>query len=360
VKISQRTKLICAAGLIPLVFLLAFGFGGIVWFNFGNPQNTCAVCHEEASHVHSWQNSFHRDLHCRNCHGSSLTLNIHALTEHANRIVQHFRPAPAEETRHLTEAGVLALQQACRKCHPRSFADWQASRHAVTYKDIFLDPKHNQMEQMAAECLRCHGMFYDHHIEDLVTPLSRKGPWKLKDPAKEFQPVIPCLACHQVHATAPGFHPSQLFIRHEQASISADQLPITPITHNGEPVKVSSDPAQRLCTQCHAPNALRQLGSEDDRTPFGVHEGLSCLDCHSSHSNSAKASCATCHPTNSHCGLDVEKMDTTFFSPTSKHNIHFVTCGDCHNGQRPVKGKSTTSLPTPLHNKSGSDSLPAD
>jgi len=252
--------------------------------------------------------------------------------------VQHFKPAAADESLHLSEAQVLTLQEACRNCHPRSFADWQSSRHAVTYPAIFLDPKHNKMEQMAPECLRCHGMFYDGHIEDLVTPLSTTGPWKLKDPAKATQPVIPCLACHQVHATVPGFQPVQLFVRREQTSFAANLLPITPITRNGEPVKVSSDPRQRLCTQCHAPNAFRQLGSEDDRTPFGVHEGLSCLDCHNSHSNSAKASCATCHPADSHCGIDVEKMDTTYFSASSKHNIHFVTCGDCHNGQRPVKG----------------------
>ncbi len=103
------------------------------------------------------------------------------------------------------------------------------------------------------------------------------------------------------------------------------------------PVKVSPDPRQRLCEQCHAPNAFRQLGSADDRTPSGVHEGLSCLDCHRSHSNSAQASCAACHPTDSHCGLEVEKMDTTFRSVDSKHNIHFVACGDCHNGRRPAK-----------------------
>lgn len=336
-KVTRRIKLVFVAGLIPMVFVLAFGFGGMVWFNYGNPQNTCATCHEESSHVKSWQNSFHRDLHCRNCHGSSLTLDVHALTEHANRIVQHFKPAAAYATVRLSEAQVLKLQEACRNCHPRSFADWQSSRHAVSYPAIFLDPKHNQMEQMAPECLRCHGMFYDGHIDDLVTPLNTKGPWTLKDPAKVGQPVIPCLACHQVHSAVPAFHPAQLYVRREQTSISADRLPITPITRNGELVKISPDPRQRLCTQCHAPNAFRQLGSQDDRTPFGVHEGLSCLDCHASHSNSAKASCATCHPSNSHCGLDVEKMDTTFLSTGSKHNIHFVACGDCHNGQRPVK-----------------------
>ena len=337
---NPRYKIVIAAVAVPVIFVLAFGFGGMLWFNYGNPQNTCATCHEESSHVKSWQSSFHRDLHCRNCHGGSLTLDIHALREHANRLVQHFHPAAPDEALHLSEAQVLTLQEACRKCHPRSFADWQSSRHAVTYPAIFLDPKHNQMEQMAPECLRCHGMFFDGHIEDLVTPLSTKGPWSLKDPAKASQPVIPCLACHQVHTSAQAFQPVQLFVRREQNSIAAAQLPITPITRNGEPVKLSPDPRQRLCTQCHAPNAFRQLGSADDRTPFGVHEGLSCLDCHASHSNSAKASCATCHPSNSHCGLDVEKMDTTYLSTASKHNIHFVGCGDCHNGQRPTKGKS--------------------
>jgi hypothetical protein len=32
----------------------------------------------------------------------------------------------------------------------------------------------------------------------------------------------------------------------------------------------------------------------------------------------------------SHCGIDVEKMDTTFVSASSPHNIHWVKCADCH------------------------------
>jgi hypothetical protein len=34
----------------------------------------------------------------------------------------------------------------------------------------------------------------------------------------------------------------------------------------------------------------------------------------------------------SNCRLDVEKMDTTFASKTSKHDIHRVKCADCHDG----------------------------
>ncbi len=92
----------------------------------------------------------------------------------------------------------------------------------------------------------------------------------------------------------------------------------------------SPDPRQALCYQCHAPLAGGLVGSGDDRTPVGVHEGLSCLACHLKHGQQTRASCANCHPRLSNCGLDVEKMDTTFLSTASGHNIHFVKCADCH------------------------------
>ena len=236
----------------------------------------------------------------------------------------------------LLAASVGALHEACRKCHPQSFADWQGSRHSATYARIFLDPKHNQTEQLAPDCLRCHGMFFEGNIEDLVTPVSNTGPWSLKDPTKAGQPAIPCLACHQIHSPAAGFRSAQLYVRREKTAFADDVLPITPLLRGDVAVRTTSDPRQRLCIQCHAPNAFRQLGSADDRTPSGVHEGLSCLDCHRSHSNSAKASCATCHPSDSHCRLNVETMDTTFRDSASKHNIHTVACGDCHQGKRPA------------------------
>jgi hypothetical protein len=319
--LSRRLKLVCFSALFPCLFLLASGVGSLAWFHFGNPTNTCASCHEMTGVHSAWSVSSHRTLHCRNCHGGSLTLDVHALRAHVRRVAQHFSRSPEKPIR-LTERDVLTLQEACRSCHPQSFADWQSGT-----------------QQLASDCLRCHGMFFDGYIEDLVTPISTTGPWAFKDAAKANQPAIPCLACHQVHSQAAAFQSVALYVRHEQTSFSADLLPITPLVQDGHPAKVSTDPRQRLCTQCHAPNALRQLGSDEDRTPGGVHEGLSCLDCHTSHSNSAKASCATCHPSDSHCGLDVEKMDTSFLSPTSKHNIHFVACGDCHNGQRPAKRK---------------------
>jgi hypothetical protein len=40
--------------------------------------------------------------------------------------------------------------------------------------------------------------------------------------------------------------------------------------------------------QCHSPNSKREVGTEDDKTPVGMYEGMSCLDCHNPHSNGLK------------------------------------------------------------------------
>jgi hypothetical protein len=102
-------------------------------------------------------------------------------------------------------------------------------------------------------------------------------------------------------------------------------------------VRMSPDRRQALCYQCHAPVASDQAGSGDDRTAVGVHEGLSCLACHFKHGQSARASCANCHPRLSNCGLNVETMDTTFKDTKSAHNIHSVKCADCHTKGVPQK-----------------------
>ena len=334
--VTRRFKVICAAGLFACVFLSAYCVGSLAWFHYGNPTYTCASCHEMTG-VHSvWSVSSHHALRCRECHGGSLTLDVHALRTHLNRVVQHFWPSMDRPIR-LRDRDVLALQEACRTCHQQTYADWQSSGHSAPYARLFLNASHNGKQQLAPDCLRCHGMFYDGDIEDLVTPISTTGPWAFKDSAMASQPAIPCMACHQIHTPAAAHRSVALYFRHEGASFPADLLPVTPLTQGDHAVKLSPDSRQRLCMQCHAPASFRQSGSAEDRTPTGVHEGLSCLDCHYSHSGSAKASCAACHPANSHCGLDVEKMDTTFFSASSKHNIHFVACGDCHGGKRPAR-----------------------
>jgi len=81
-----------------------------------------------------------------------------------------------------------------------------------------------------------------------------------------------------------------------------------------------------------------------------VHEGISCVACHLGHNVNARASCKTCHPKMSNCGLDVEKMDTTFASAASAHNIHWVKCEDCHQHGIP---KVKTPAPATSAKKNG-------
>jgi hypothetical protein len=121
-----------------------------------------------------------------------------------------------------------------------------------------------------------------------------------------------------------------LFDRKSQLHHSGEDV-IMPQFYDGlRTVKMSSDPRQNLCIQCHAPDPFHQVGTGDDRTPTGVHEGFSCLACHKPHSGDTAGSCRNCHPAMSNCGLDVEKMNTTFSDPGSPNNIHFVSCMDCH------------------------------
>ena len=133
--------------------------------------------------------------------------------------------------------------------------------------------------------------------------------------------------------------------RREQLHFSADVLPLPDIVNGARPVHVAPDARQAPCYQCHAPDHTFQAGSGDDRSCVGVHEGLSCLACHAGHDQSARASCAQCHPRLSNCGLNVETMDTTFKSSSSGHNIHFVKCEDCHPGGVPERRKRSAAIP---------------
>jgi hypothetical protein len=226
----------------------------------------------------------------------------------------------------------------------------------MNYSEVFLNPVHNKTETIYDDCLRCHGMFYDAGtVKDIVEPLDAAGPWKLKDVRLSDRPAIPCFACHQVHqAGNPGkrqnhetpasMHYSRInetltsfYYRRDNMYFPVSLLASPKENYQSVSVRISQDPNQSLCVQCHSPNAFGISGTDDDRTPRGVHEGISCLACHDSHSNAAIASCKNCHPAISNCNLDVEQMNTTYKYQTSKNNIHFVACIDCHIKGRPTK-----------------------
>ena len=342
---KRMTKL----SLLLLIPLLGFSVFYTYW-SIASPQKTCASCHELQTAYDDWTISSHRDIRCENCHGTALSSGVHSLVEKGGMVVAHFAKKQPEEEMALSEVQVIEVMNRCRSCHRNEFAAWTESGHSATYSNIFLNEKHNSVEQPYDDCLRCHGMFFEAGIDQVVQPRNNVGPWHLVDQKLAERPVIPCLACHKIHSEGvtaarpdhsapqtisydrlPRLIKSAFYDRHEKSHFASQDLPTPQITHQRKPILISDDPRQRLCSQCHAPNAFHQSATGDDRTPRGVHEGLSCLTCHETHSHDTRLSCGECHPALSNCGLDVTAMNTTFADPNSPHNIHFVACSDCHS-----------------------------
>ena len=339
--------IIIASGL-ALLLLLAVGYAG---WNASSPDRTCASCHEISPSVEIWQQSAHRDVGCLDCHGSALGNGFHSLREKTRMVFNHLKEKEGKVIPALDEEGVMVVMKACTGCHQDEYRNWKAGGHSATYSDIFLNEKHNAMERPYPDCLRCHGMYFEGSISDLVQPISTAGPWSLKDPKKAKQAVIPCLACHGIHMendilSHPGtmddpagtFYErdprnqyTSLYLRSDRIHLRSDFLRKPDIYHEGVEVLVADDPVQRICMQCHAPNWAHEAGTEDDRTPTGVHEGISCLACHSDHSNNPAGACNTCHPAVSSCNLDVMEMNTSYKSRNSPNNIHSMACFDCHD-----------------------------
>ncbi len=278
----------------------------------------------------------HHELSCSDCPRQTLLDDFQRLQEELNLKLGPGHDRVREKIK-LVESDILLLQTRCRECHREQYDQWQRSGHALSYSRVFLDRRHNKLQQLNDGCLRCHGLFFDGTILDLVTPVDTRGPWRLVDPKLSGRPTIPCMACHQIHPRQhtvvsresttsrlitedTGKSPCGFYDRRERRFFTANQLPAPRIRGDQGELEVASDERMRVCYQCHAPTV----------TLRGVHAKLSCFDCHQDHSLSAHASCADCHPADSNCGLDVRRMDTTYNAKASSHDIHTVRCQDCH------------------------------
>lgn len=345
---SRRLRILLIALGVTILALP----GASLYYEYSGGR-ACARCHEIWQPYTDWHTSTHRNVACGACHGDVFTLDAGFHFNNMRRVFNHLSGEVPEQVR-LKTRDVFRVTERCKTCHQQEWAEWASGLHHATYAEVFLDTKHNHQRLLMDDCLRCHGAHYDGSIRDLVTPIDTAGPWKLRDPALADRPVIVCLNCHEMHhhgaplarlADKPATSTNQevsrpslaLFDRREMQSVALASLPLPEMREGERPVKVSRDPRQALCYQCHGPVSTRQVHSGDDRTPTGVHEGLSCFACHEKHSEHTRASCANCHPRLSNCGLDVETMDTTFKSTRSPHNIHFVKCLDCHSKGVPKK-----------------------
>jgi len=343
--IGRRWRWVAWLALAALVPCAAVFSASLYYERSGG--SACATCHEIWQPYSDWHTSAHRNVKCGDCHGGVFTLNAGFHLNNMRRVITHLR-GKAPGSPKLRTRDVLQMVPRCAGCHQAESADWRASAHSATYPQIFLNADHNHRQALMDDCLRCHGMHFQGAMRDLVTPLNTAGPWRLQDPELADQPTVPCLTCHRIHhegvplerpradeersSTQQEISRPSLgfFDRREMGHVSLAELPLPKIFEGERAVKISSDQRQALCYQCHAPLAMGQVRSGDDRTPVGVHEGLSCMACHLKHGQQTRASCSTCHPQLSNCGIDVEKMDTSFKDTASKHNIHSVKCVDCH------------------------------
>lgn len=351
---KKRTRNILIGSAVAVALAAAVGGSYAAW-NGADPAKTCARCHEVAPSHEKWLGSAHADVTCIECHGTALE-SLRSFGEKSGMVVRHFT-APlgghraGNEEIVLSERQVLDISARCGECHRSEHAAWAAGGHSATYADIFEDPVHNAAEKPYEDCFRCHGMFFEGGLARLIDLSSDDSDeWKIADREQAARPTMPCLACHQIHTPNPVSERSELlatprkvhyerperapktalYVRADKASLNSQYLTPVKMQQEGEPVRISDDPTTKLCMQCHSPDFAHRTGSMDDRTPTGVHEGLSCASCHKGHDFDTRSSCMECHPALSNCGIDVAQMNTTFLSPDSPNDIHHVSCTDCH------------------------------
>ncbi len=356
-------RFVLIAGLMA-AFALLMVSGASLYYESGGGKG-CTSCHEMQPVYSRWRASSHRGIACEKCHGGALTLDASFHWNNATRVYTHLRGDLPEQIAFGNDAA-QAMTARCESCHRQEVAAWRAGGHSATYSRIFLDKKHNTENMLMDDCLRCHGAQFEGGIRDLVTPVNRSGPWRLAAAQLANRPSIPCVTCHEMHregepmqkTTVDGRQPGPvqeiarpslaLYDRRTRQYIALADLPLPAMREGTRTIRMSPDRRQALCYQCHAPTATMQVASGDDRTGIGVHEGISCLACHAQHGQQTRASCASCHPKMSNCGLDVEKMDTTFCSAGSRQNIHRVKCADCH-----TRGVPKRSGPQPYGRTAG-------
>lgn len=358
-RFSWKTKVLGAAIVVLLALFLVPNLGYYAGSTVSG--NYCTRCHQIQASYETWSRSVHRGMECKECHGSAFTTDIAAHRANLRHLYyQATGKVPARVV--LKDAQVDRIAANCRRCHRDQAAKWGGAGHSATYAAIFLSQRHNSKTLLMDDCLRCHGMFADGNVTDIVRPIDNRGPWSLVDGRFDKRPVIPCLTCHTVHtkglpASPPNYsEPRRIsygrvvrttslgfYDRRERRHVAAADLPLPRMQIGDRAVAMSPDRRQTVCYQCHAPEATLVAGTGDDRTALGVHEGIGCLGCHDPHGLDARQSCANCHPRLSNCGLDVAAMDTTFKSAESRHNIHTVACVDCHVKGVPSRMPGRTS-----------------
>lgn len=264
--------------------------------------------------------------------------------------------------------------QSCKACHPREWQEWSQSGHAITLSAQLLNKDHDASEQLDQTCVKCHSPELGTvKIGDIVQPLDQKGPWKLvgQYASAGDTPSISCLACHQPHTPnlaglLPGMdfadestfyrnvaapETTNLYIYDAFAQKYIDPLPIAPVMNGDQAIPIADTRSNRVCYTCHAteraesnlfepatpPEGDNSVGTGDDRTLMGAHQGIPCATCHmpgGSHTFNPMNACVQCHSAGTTtASLDfVTHADTSYTDPSlsmlsgnsSPLNIHWL------------------------------------
>lgn len=174
----------------------------------------------------------------------------------------------------LLATAVTALAEAdkesdtCSVCHEQETKDWQASPHAQTMNDIFLNEWTNEGKKW--ECLVCHTSQFDRKTgtfsHDGISCQSCHGAMKEDHPDKSKMALpVTSEVCQSCHAITYG---EWRVSAHGQKNIRCFDC------HKMHGMKLRKDDPDQMCGTCHT-ERLKDFSHATHSI-----EGLHCLSCH--------------------------------------------------------------------------------
>lgn len=265
--------------VFSFLFLFAAVVAGLARFEFSPPGKSCVLCHELKGTHERWKSSAHKEVGCKSCHGRT----IESFGDNIKRVCSHFTAKDHSRMGFkmcLDEKQVDEMSERCIACHRAEGAQWKRSGHSSPVAKFLTNTLHNASWKPADICLKCHGMFLEGDIGDVVSRKGLETTWKMNSAKQGKRAAVPCLACHNIHGGAN----LSFYSRGDERSFAAETLHFQKLkTADGKPFGRKDDPSSRLCTQCHAANAEEIAGSGDDPSLKCKNEGKGCLDCHKGH-----------------------------------------------------------------------------
>lgn len=133
-----RRKFWLLLGIPIVLLLLAIPVGSIYYSAAGG--KACIRCHEIQPAYDRWMDSTHRNVECRECHGSIYSTDAGFHLNNVRQLWRHVRGQVPERLLLRQEDISRGLNARCGKCHQQEYAAWIAGPHHATYGQIFSIP----------------------------------------------------------------------------------------------------------------------------------------------------------------------------------------------------------------------------